>query len=89
MPRLEPLVGDERWAYETMARKLNRVLALLDDATVVQVVANAVFRVALHGAQTATAEHQVPSALARGIAAGLFHARAVLRESFTPEDHDG
>lgn len=77
----ESLQGGCRHAYVTMARKLGRVLELLDDPTVAEVIANYVFRVAVHGAEVATREHQVPSAIARGITGGLFHAGAYLRGS--------
>ncbi|MEM9454933.1 MAG: hypothetical protein AAGF11_12190 [Myxococcota bacterium] len=77
----EPLQGVRRHAYVTMARKLDRVLELLDDSTVAEVIANYVFRVAVHGVEVATREHQVLSAIARGIAGGLFHAGGHLRGS--------
>lgn len=75
----EPLRGDGLRAYEHMARKLGRVLELLDEPAVAEVLANYVFRVVVHGAEAATREHQVPSSVARGIAGGLFHAAALVR----------
>lgn len=75
----EPLHGQGLRAYQHMVRKLGRVLELLDHATVAEVVANYVFRVVVHGAETAIAEHHVPSSVARGIAVGLFHAAALRR----------
>lgn len=85
----EPLQGIHRRAHVTMARKLGRVLELLDDPTVAEVLANYTFRVAVHGVEGAVREHQVPSAIARGIAGGLFHAHALINESPEGQRDDG
>ena len=86
---LEPLRGEGLCTYKHMARKLGRVMALLDGSAVAEVIANYVFRVAVHGVEAAVREHQVPSALARGIAVGLFHAEGFLREKSAKRGQHG
>ncbi|MCH9681562.1 MAG: hypothetical protein K0V04_09025 [Deltaproteobacteria bacterium] len=74
MSAIEPLRGDELAAYEAAAASLEQTLVRLPDAAIVEVFANFVVRVALHGAREASRIHNVPSAVARGIEVGLFHS---------------
>ncbi len=77
MPVGEPLVGPALAQYRVAKASFDRTLARLPDAAVVDVMANFVVRVALHGADRAALHHDVPPAIARRIAAGLFHAGAL------------
>ncbi len=77
MPVGEPLVGPALVRYRAAKASLERTLAKLPDAAMVDLIANFVVRVALHGADRATLRHDVPPAVARGIAVGLFHAGAL------------
>ncbi len=76
MPVGEPLVGPALMRYRHAKASLEQTLAPLPDSAVVDLLANFVVRVALHGADRAALHHGVPPAVARGIAVGLFHAGA-------------
>ncbi len=72
----EPLRGTALAAYRATAASLEQALMRSPHAAVVDVFANFVVRVALHGAERATDHHGVPSAVARGISIGLFHSQS-------------